>query len=215
MNINNKDLLLSIKNNIERINKKFEPEDFLEIILEISKMDKEFINGLYDILFVYNNNFYKKYRNFEINQESYNLGMYDLFNIIVNHQLELCNKIEYEKEIKLLKEKQKLILNIIYENDGIDSNSIKKMLNISSQYLYNLTNDSRFLKLVIINKNYKTKKVFYSLNYECRKALDQTIEKNNYYDLVINQKFKVLENKKIYYKEDHDEFRRSRFKYNS
>ena len=89
------------------------------------------------------------------------------------------------------------------------------MLNISSQYLYNLTNDSRFLKLVIINKNYKTKKVFYSLNYECRKALDPTIEKNNYYDLVINQKFKVLENKKIYYKEDHDEFRRSRFKYNS
>ena len=60
MSINNKDLLLSIKNNIERINKKFEPEDFLEIILEISKMDKEFINGLYDILFVYNNNFYKK-----------------------------------------------------------------------------------------------------------------------------------------------------------
>ena len=79
--------------------------------------------------------------------------MYDLFNKIINLQFNNLNKIDYEKEIRLLKDKQKLILDIIYENDGVDSKYIEKQLNISPQYLYNLTNDKKILKLIIINKN--------------------------------------------------------------
>ena len=145
--------------------------------------------------------------------------MYDLFNKIINLQFNNLNKIDYEKEIRLLKDKQKLILDIIYENDGVDSKYIEKQLNISPQYLYNLTNDKKILKLIIINKNYRTKKVFYSLTSECRKFLDKTIDKvlniENYYEIILNQKFGYNKKELIDEKGESNELRRSHFKYNS
>lgn len=213
----NNELLLLIQNKLENKNAKFLPEEFVEIIYEISKIDKELVDNIKNVLFVYNNKFYKKNKDIKLDEDSYNLGMFDLFNEIVNFQFNFLNKIDYEKEINSLKEKQRQILDIIYYNDGIDSNYIKKKLNITSQYLYNLTNETRFLKLVIINKNYRTKKVFYSLTLECRTFLDKLINKNivseDIQENILNKKFRKTQI--IDYKEEGYGLRKNNFKYNA
>jgi len=157
---------------------KIDVKEVMDILYEVNKVTKKTCEEIRKSLFHINNNISKELRNYalDIDYVSYNLGVYDVFKQITNLIINNVNKADYDQLINSLKPKQFELLQLIYENDGISSQKIKKILNIKSQYLYNLTNDDRFLKLVNIYKNETSKNVFYSLNLKCRESLKMKYE---------------------------------------
>ena len=180
-NLINKDIradLSTIALNFLDSENKIDVKDVMDILYEVNKITQQTCDELRKTLFNINNNISKeiKRNTFNIDYDSYNIGVYDVFKKITNSIINNINKVDYEQLINSLKPKQLDILHVIYKNDGISSQQIKKILNIKSQYLYNLTNDDRFLKIVNVYKNEKSKNVFYSLNLKSRETLKKRYE---------------------------------------
>ncbi len=154
----------------------------LEISEASERLDFEKINKQ---IFKYNNQFNKIIKNYNLEMQSYNLGVMAMFLKIILF-IEAKNKSEnHIKSLKSLNTIQKEIINIIYKNDGIDSKTLREKIQVSPQYLYNLTHTNKLNNLINIYGDENEKSKHYTLTASCRAYLDKD-KKNKNVRIIIN-----------------------------
>lgn len=159
---------------------KIDVNKLANLSLEISdvseRLDFEKINKQ---MFKYNNQFNKTIKNYNLDMQSYNLGVLEMFLKMLLF-IEAKNKSEnHVKSLQSLNKIQKQIIDIIYKNDGIDSKTLREKIQISSQYLYNLTHTNKLNNLINIYGSENEKNKHYTLTASCRAYLDKDKRNKN------------------------------------
>lgn len=176
------EILNIIESNFLMINENVKQINDLEIINiiencmnNITEFDiKQFDNKMFN----FNNELKNIKKSYSIDIKSYNIAMMD---ILSKYIYNITKKFKNKKFILILNnlnETERKIIDLIYEYDGIDSRTVKNRLNITSQYLYNITHNFDFLQLINIYDDYNRKFKHYSLKLNCRKYLDELYGKN-------------------------------------